>query len=83
MSTKADDNGPFKEFKFDDWLRENISCLRSEIKHKKEQANRTNFRNLLRTASKDQLMTMRNLIDNAIEQIDKQQAREPSPDQPA
>ncbi len=32
MKTKADNNGPFKEFMFDDWLREGFDGFCGQIK---------------------------------------------------
>jgi hypothetical protein len=74
MATRADDNGPFKEFAFEDWLRERFREVRQEMKGRKEKFNTTGFRTHLRNASKEQLLAVRSLIDSAIEYIDRQEA---------
>lgn len=74
MTTRADDNGPFKEFVFEDWLREGLTALRNEVKNCRKEFTPANFRKRLRQASKEQLLAMRKSIDNVIELIDKQEA---------
>lgn len=75
MATRADQNGPFKEFVFEDWLREGIDGVCNEIKEAKSQMNLANFRRYIRGASREQLVAMRNIIDSAIERIDRQEAK--------
>jgi hypothetical protein len=74
VATKTDDNGPFKEFDFEEWLRDGFKGMRSEFKGRKVQFDTSNFRTHLRNASKEQLLAVRSLIDSAIEFIDKQEA---------
>lgn len=73
---KADHTGPFKEFVFEDWLREGVEGLYEELKDAKKEFNSENLRKHLRDASKEQLLVVRNFIDNAIDFIDRQEAGE-------
>jgi hypothetical protein len=71
MAEKADTNGPFKEFVLEDWLREGAKGLRNEFKI--DRSSGSKIRSRMRKASREQLLAMRNLIDKAIEYIDKQE----------
>ncbi|MCB0163591.1 MAG: hypothetical protein KDI79_05145 [Anaerolineae bacterium] len=73
---KADHTGPFKEFVFEDWLREGVEGFCEELKDAKKEFNSENFRKHLRDASKEQLLAVRNFIDNAIEFLDKEETGE-------
>lgn len=73
--SKADHSGPFKEFVFEDWLREGFEGFCEEVKDAKKQFDPENFRQHLRKASREQLLAMRTIIDNAIDFIDKQEAK--------
>lgn len=70
--SKADQGGPFKEFIFQDWVRENIEELCEEVETAKKQFEPDKVRQHLRNASREQLLAMRTVIDSAIEYIDKQ-----------
>ncbi|MCB0208330.1 MAG: hypothetical protein KDJ52_03310 [Anaerolineae bacterium] len=73
---KADQGGPFKEFVFLDWLKEGIEGIYEEAKDAKEQFEPENVRRHLRNASKEQLLAVRAVIDNAIDFIDKQETKQ-------
>ncbi|MCB0192454.1 MAG: hypothetical protein KDJ65_10970 [Anaerolineae bacterium] len=73
--SKADQGGPFREFIFTDWLKEGIEGICEEAKDAKEQFEVENIRRHLRNASKEQLLAVRSIIDNAIDFIDKQEAK--------
>ena len=74
MTQRAHDNGPFKAFDFEEWLRDGFRGMRGEFKWKKEGFDTAEFRAHLRNASKEQLLAVRSLIDSAIEFIDKQES---------
>lgn len=74
--TKADHTGPFKEFVFEDWLRDSVEDLCEELKSAKQEFKSENFRKHLRDASKEQLLAVRDFIDKAIDYIDKQETDE-------
>jgi hypothetical protein len=76
ITTKADDNGPFKEFDFGEWLRDGVKGLQAEMKGRKKEFfdfDTSEFRSHLRNASKEQLLAIRSLIDKAIETIEKRE----------
>ena len=72
---KADYDGPFKEFVFEDWLRESIEGFYDEVQEAKKQFEAENIRHHLRNASREQLLALRTVIDSAIDFIDKQEAK--------
>jgi hypothetical protein len=77
MTTKADNNGPFKEFDFAEWLRDGLKGIQAEMKGKKKEIfdfDTSEFRSHLRNASKEQLLAIRSLLDKAIETIEKQES---------
>ena len=73
---KADHTGPFKEFVFEDWLRDSVEGVCEELKSAQKEFNSENFRKHLRDASKEQLLAVREFIDKAIDYIDKQETGE-------
>ncbi len=72
---RADSGGPFKEFVFTEWLREGLDGMCDQWKRGKEQLDPDNFRRHLRHAQKEQLLAMRNMIDAAIERLEKAEAK--------
>ena len=72
---KADESGPFKEFVFEEWLRDGIEGVCGKMKDKKEHFDPSNFRKHIRNAQKEQLFAIRSLIDNAIEYLEKEEKK--------
>ena len=72
MTTKADDNGPFKEFAFEDWLREGFDGMCGRMKSKRAKLDTSEFESHMRNAAKEQLMAMRSLVDTFIDMVDKE-----------
>jgi hypothetical protein len=72
---KADQGGPFKEFVFEEWLRDGVEGIRHKMEQKKVHFDPSNFRKHVRNAQKEQLLAIRSLIDNAIECIEKDQEK--------
>lgn len=68
---RADESGPFKEFVFEEWLRDGIEGMRHKMEQKKASFDPSNCRKHIRDAQKDQLLTIRSMIDKAIEHIEK------------
>ncbi len=73
--TRADAGGPFKEFVFEEWLREGLDGLRSKLEQKKARLNKAEFRKHLRNAQKEQLLAIRSLIDSAIECLEEEETK--------
>jgi hypothetical protein len=72
MATRADDNGPFKEFVFDDWLREAAKGIRGEVEGRRIHFDTSEFRMHMRNARKEQLLAIRSLIDSALTCLSKE-----------
>ena len=68
---RADAGGPFKEFVLTDWVREGIEEMCHKIKWSREQLELENFRKHVRNTQKERLIAMRNMIDTAIERLEK------------
>jgi hypothetical protein len=73
MDHKADANGPFKEFVFEDWVREGVRGMYGEPK--KERFSRSKFRSHMRKVYREKLVAVRDLIDKAINYVDRQEAQ--------
>ena len=71
--TKADENGPFKEFDFEAWLRDGVEGFRRKVESDVKGFDLSDFRQHLRNAQKEQLLAMRNLIDKALERLEKEE----------
>ncbi len=69
--TKADQDGPFKEFVFEGWVRENVKRLCQEIENKRPHLGPSNFRKHVHNAQRERLLAAREFIDNAIDYLDK------------
>ncbi len=76
MTTKADDNGPFKEFTFEDWFREGMEGFCGQMRFKKGCVDASEFETHMRNAAKEQLLAMRSLVDSFIEVIDEEEGEE-------
>ena len=74
--TKADDNGPVKEFDFEAWLKDGVEGFKSKVEEEMEGFNFANFRKHVRNAQREQLLAMRSLIDSALERIEKSESKE-------
>ena len=79
MATKADDNGPFKEFVFDEWLREGFAGMCDQIKFKRAKFDTSEFETRMRNATKEQLLAMRSLVDSFIEIVEEKESGEEAP----
>lgn len=73
--TKADENGPFKEFDFEDWLRDGVEGFKSKLEAEIQSFNFDSFRRHVRNARREQLLAMRSLIDNALERLEREEAK--------
>lgn len=73
MATKADENGPFKEFSFDEWLREGFEGMRNQMKFKRTKIDTTEFETHMRNSVKEQLLAMRSLVDSVIDVVEKKE----------
>lgn len=73
MATKADDNGPFKEFDFEEWLREGVEGVRGRFKSKKTHFDTSGFETHMRNACKEHLMAMRSLVDSFIDIVEEKE----------
>lgn len=68
---RADAGGPFKEFVLTEWLRDCIEESCSKMRQGKEQLEPANVRRHIRNAQKEQLLAMRDMIDNALERLEE------------
>jgi hypothetical protein len=68
---KADENGPVKEFDFEEWLRDGMKGFRSTVKGEIKGFDMSEFKQHVRNAQKEQLLAMRSLLDKAIDYLDK------------
>jgi len=73
MTKHADNNGPFKEFVFEDWLREGVEGVCNQMKFKTEKLDTSEFESHMRSAVKEQLLAMRSLVDSVIDYVDKKE----------
>lgn len=71
--TKADDNGPFKEFTFESWLREGVEGCQAKMKRDFKTVNLADVQRHLRNAQKEQLLAVRSVIDKAIERLEEKE----------
>jgi hypothetical protein len=73
MATRADDNGPVKEFVFEDWLCEGFEGFCNRVKSKRVRLDTSKFKTHMRNARKEKLLAMRSLVDSFIEVVDKEE----------
>ena len=71
MTRRADDNGPFKEFSFEEWFCGGWHEFREEMRHNRGFVRKESFRKHMRTAIKEQLMAVRDVIDGIIDELDQ------------
>jgi len=69
---KADQRGPFREFVFEEWLKDGIDGVRGKMEQRKAHFDPSKFRQHIRAAQKEQLLAIRSLIDSAIECVDRE-----------
>ena len=68
MARRADDNGPFKEFDLFGWMFDTANCCGAdELRHN------------VRVTVKEQLETVRDILDDVIEKIDEREAAQSQP----
>ena len=77
--TKADDNGPFKEFDFEAWIKEGMDGFKSRVEAEMHSFSFSGFRQHVRNARREQLLAMRSLIDGALEKLDREDAKAEEP----
>jgi hypothetical protein len=63
------DNGPVREFDFEEWLRDGVAGMRRKLKRQKREFNTSEFRTHMRNARREQLLALRSLIDSGLEFI--------------
>ena len=68
---RADAGGPFKEFVFTEWLKDNVEACCHKMKEGKEQLEPANVRRHIRNAQKEQLLAMRDMIDHALARLEE------------
>ncbi len=71
MTQRAHDNGPFKEFDFGQWFAENMRGCRKERHFDPDEIFGEKFGRHVRNAWKEQLLAARDVIDAAIERLEK------------
>jgi uncharacterized protein YecA (UPF0149 family) len=76
---KADDNGPFKEFVFEEWLREGFEGIRSQVKFKRVKFDTSEFESHMRNAAKEQLLAVRSLVESFIDIFEEQESDQEAP----
>ncbi len=74
MADKTTDNGPFKAFVFEDWLKEGIDGVSDRLREKKNTIDTSEFETHMRNAAKEQLFAMRSLMDSLIKYVDKDES---------
>ncbi|HXV42367.1 MAG TPA: hypothetical protein VEC96_04855 [Anaerolineae bacterium] len=84
MVNKRYNHEPVEEFVFEDWLRDGVKGFREKVEKRMKvegvDFDTSEFRMRMRNASKEQLLAVRSLLDNAIDWLDK---KEDSPQQEA
>jgi hypothetical protein len=74
MTTRADDNGPFKEFTLGGWMREGLDGMCGQVYGRRVCSDMSRFESHMRNSAKEQLLAVRSLIDGFIERIDEAEA---------
>ena len=79
MAKRADENGPFKGFRFDEWLHDEFEYCSGQMKFKKVKLDTSEFEAHMRNAAKEQLLAVRSLLDSVIDLVEGQEeAGEPA-----
>jgi len=71
--SKAGTNGPFKEFNFEEWLRDELKGFCGKFEYEARGFDFSEFRAHLRSAQREQLLAIRSLIDRALESLDEEE----------
>ena len=71
MTSKADDNGPTKEFDFEAWLKDGMKGFKQTVEGEMGDFDLSEFKSHVRNAQKEQLLAVRSLLDKAIDFLDK------------
>lgn len=70
---KAEQEGPVREFVFDEWLREGIEGMVNKTSKVKPAFDFGEFYHHIRNAQKEQLLALRSLLDKAIERLEEEE----------
>jgi hypothetical protein len=68
---KADQEGPFREFVFEEWLRDGVNGICGEWERNRPHVDTSEFFTHLRNAQREQLLAVRSLVDSALETLEK------------
>lgn len=68
---KTDQEGPFKAFVFEEWLRDGVKGICGEWERNRPQVDTSEFFTHLRNARREQLLAVRSLFDSALESLEK------------
>ena len=74
MTSQNPKNGPFKEFDLLDWFRDGCQSFLHDVETTTDSLDRSEVRSRMRNAIKEQLILVRDTIDDMIEQIDARDA---------
>jgi len=75
MTTRAHDNGPFKEFDPAEWTFDFMRDCCEGMKSDRFSARSDSFCNHMRNSAKETLLAMRDVLDAAINQMEEQQSK--------
>ena len=70
---KADQEGPFKEFVFEEWLRDGLEGICGGMKRRRERFDTSEFFTHMRNAQKEKLLAFRSLLDSALAVLEKEE----------
>ena len=76
MPKRADENGPFKEFRIDEWLRDEFVGKCEEMGFKKTRLDTSEFESHMRKAAKEQLLAVRSLVDSFIDVVEGKEEKQ-------
>ena len=74
MTSQDPQNGPFKEFDLLDWFKDGCKSFLHDVEETTDNLDRREVRLQVRNAIKEQLILVRDTIDDMIEQIDARNA---------
>ncbi|MEM7345273.1 MAG: hypothetical protein AAF485_13625 [Chloroflexota bacterium] len=67
---RADHNGPFKAFDFDDWLKDEFEGFGTAFEEGMKGFSTSDFGKHMRNAQREQLMAVRSWLDHVIDALD-------------
>ncbi len=70
---KEDQEGPFKEFVFKEWLHDGLEGICGGMKHRRDRFDTSEFFTHMRNARKEKLLAVRSLLDNALAVLEKEE----------